>query len=50
MTFGKIADMARDFYTSMYMLAGVVLVGSLFWFFVNASVPLIIEKTPEPGI
>ena len=44
MTFGKIADMANDFDTSMYMLAGVVLLGSLFWFFVDASRPLVIEK------
>ena len=50
MTFGKIADMANDFNVSMYMLAGVVLVGSLFWFFVDASVPVMIEKTAEATI
>lgn len=49
MTFGKIADMAHDFNTSMYLLAGVVLTGSLFWFFVDASKPLIIEKISESG-
>ena len=49
MTFGKIADMAHDFNTSMYLLAGVVLTGSLFWFFVDASKPLIIGKISESG-
>ena len=49
MTFGKIADMAHDFNISMYLLAVVVLTGSLFWFFVDASKPLILEKTPEPA-
>lgn len=50
MTFGKIADMAHDFNTSMYLLAATVLIGSLFWFFVDASKPLILERTlwPEP--
>ena len=44
MTFGKIADMAHNFNTSMYVLGGVVLTGSLFWVFVDPSKALIIES------
>jgi ACS family glucarate transporter-like MFS transporter len=47
MTFGKIADLAHNFDTSMFLLACVVLLGSMFWFFVDASKPLIMERIPE---
>ena len=44
MTFGKIADMAHNFNTSMYVLGGVVLTGSLFWVLVDPSKALIMES------
>jgi MFS transporter, ACS family, glucarate transporter len=47
MTFGKIADLAHNFDTSMFLLACVVLLGSMFWFFVDASKPLIMGTTPK---
>ena len=47
MTFGKIADMTHDFDMSMKLLAIVVLIGSLLWFFVDVSKPLMIDAVPE---
>src|SRR5688572_4274829 len=39
-TFGKIIDITHSFDTPMFVVAGVVFAGSIFWSFVDASKPI----------
>ena len=42
--FGKIADLAHSFNTPLYVIAGVVFIGSLLWFFVDPNRKIVDEK------
>ena len=44
MTFGKIADAAHNFEVSIFLLAGVLLIGCLLWLLVDPRTPLAAES------
>lgn len=44
LTFGKIADIAHSFNTPMFIIAGVLLTGSLMWLLVNPTRQIITEN------
>jgi len=43
-SFGKIADLANNFTIPMLVLVGVLLIGSLLWFFVDPGKQVILEN------
>ncbi len=43
--FGKIVDITHSFNVPMFVVAGVLLAGSICWFFVDASRPITAEST-----
>jgi len=43
--FGKIVDLTHSFNAPMFVLAGVLFIGSVLWFFVDPSRPLITTST-----
>lgn len=43
--FGKIIDITHSFTTPLFILSGVLFVGSLLWFFINPAKPLILKRS-----
>ena len=46
-SFGKIADLANNFSVPVFVLAGVLLIGSLLWLFVDPRKQLILEDSKK---
>jgi hypothetical protein len=42
-SFGKLADLANNFSVPVFVLAGVLFIGSLLWLFVDPRKQLILE-------
>jgi MFS transporter, ACS family, glucarate transporter len=45
MSFGKIADLANNFTVPIFVLASVLLIGSLLWFFVDPRKQVVLEES-----
>ena len=47
MSFGKIADVANNFTAPIFVLASVLLIGSLLWFFVDPRKQVVLEESKK---